>query len=253
MENVIQAESLYIEFKSKSNHKLGALKNINFNIKKGEFVALVGPSGCGKSTLINAIAGFLPPSSGTLFYNNRPISQASRERVVIFQNHALFPWKSAIDNIAFALRSRGMDADDIDFQAMCFLKMVKLEEFANHYPRELSGGMQQRIGIARALAADPQVLLLDEPFASLDQFNRDIIQEELLKILRPLSKTSVLVTHNITEALFFADRIFVMSGSPGTIKMEIRVNVPKPQKISDIDTIEEFRKLKKEINLLLVN
>lgn len=250
---MIQAESLSIHFKSKSDIKFGALENINFTIAEGEFIALIGPSGCGKSTMLNAVAGFLIPSTGTINYKQKPITKAGRERVVIFQNHSLFPWKTAIDNIAFALRAKGVAKNNISSESMRFLKMVKLEEFAHHYPRELSGGMQQRIGIARALAADPEVLLLDEPFASLDQINRDIIQEELLKIIRPLNKTSILVTHNITEALFFADRIFVMSGRPGTIKSIFQVNIPKPQKIADIENIEEFRKLKNEINILLKN
>lgn len=249
---MIRAESVSIEFTSNSSaKKFGALENINFEIKEGEFIALIGPSGCGKSSLVNAIAGFVPLTSGAIYYKNKAIQKASRERVVIFQNHSLFPWKSAIDNIAFALRARGVDPKEIQSESMRFLKLVKLEEFAGHFPKELSGGMQQRIGIARALAADPEVLLLDEPFASLDQFTRDIIQEELLKIIRPLNKTAILVTHNINEAIFFADRIFVMSGRPGTIKAVVEVKIAKPQSMSDVDNNEEFRKIKKEINILL--
>lgn len=249
---MIKAESLSIEFTS-NQKKFGALDNINFQIKKGEFIALIGPSGCGKSSLVNAIAGFIPMSTGRILYKDEPIREASRERVVIFQNHSLFPWKTAIDNIAFALRAKGVNEKDIQSESMHFLKLVKLEEFAHHFPKELSGGMQQRIGIARALAADPEVLLLDEPFASLDQFTRDIIQEELLKIIRPLNKTAILVTHNINEAIFFADRIFVMSGRPGTIKAMIDVKIEKPHSIRNVDNDEEFRKLKNEINLLLTN
>jgi NitT/TauT family transport system ATP-binding protein len=249
---MIRAESLSIEFMSNTTQKkLGALENINFKIKKGEFISLIGPSGCGKSSLLNAIAGFIPTSTGKILYKDEQINKASRERVVIFQNHSLFPWKTAIDNIAFALRARGVDKASIHSEAMRYLSLVKLEDFSNHFPSELSGGMQQRIGIARALAADPEVLLLDEPFASLDQFTRDIIQEELLKIIRPLNKTAVLVTHNINEAIFFADRLFVMSGRPGTIKAMIDVNFNKPSTMNDIENNEEFRKIKKEVNLLL--
>lgn len=251
---MIRAESLSIEFTTQgTKRKLGALSDVSFNIVKGEFIALIGPSGCGKSTLLNTIAGFIPATKGQIFYKDELIKKASRERVVIFQNHSLFPWKSAIENIAFALRAKGIDKKLIEEESLRFLRMVKLEEFANHYPKELSVGMQQRIGIARALAADPEVLLLDEPFASLDQFTRDIVQEELLKIIRPLNKTAVLVTHNLNEAVYFADKIFVMSGRPGTIKAIVEVKSEKPAMINDIDHSEELRNIKKEINLLLTN
>ncbi len=248
---MITAESLSIEFTTRgTKKKLNALSDINFSIKEGEFIALIGPSGCGKSTLLNTIAGFISPSTGHISYKNEKISKASRERVVIFQNHSLFPWKSAADNIAFALRAKGVPENEITEESKRFLKLVKLEEFANHYPKELSIGMQQRIGIARALAADPEVLLLDEPFASLDPFTRDIVQEELLKIIRPLNKTAILVTHNINEALFFADRIFIMSGRPGNIRAIVDVKCERPSSVNDIDHSEELRKIKKEVNTL---
>lgn len=252
MESMIRAESLAIEFKpSASRKKLGAVSQVNFSIQQGEFIAVIGPSGCGKSSLINAIAGFIPVSQGRLLYKDAPINAASRERVVIFQNHSLFPWKTAAGNITFALRARGFAPENIADEALRYLGLVQLEDFAAHFPRELSGGMQQRIGIARALAADPEVLLLDEPFASLDQLTRDVIQEELLKIIRPLNKTAVLVTHNLNEAIFFADRIFIMSGRPGTITDILNVTIDKPGSINAIESHPEFIKLKKNINELL--
>lgn len=252
MESLIRAENLSIEYRgAHTGKKLGAVKEVNFEITEGEFIAVVGPSGCGKSSLLNAIAGFIPVSQGCVFYRNQPVTKPSRERVVIFQNHSLFPWKSAEDNVAFALKARGVQKKQLNAESLRYLRLVKLEEFAGHFPRELSGGMQQRIGIARALAADPEVLLLDEPFASLDQFTRDVIQEELLKIIRPLKKTAVLVTHNLNEALFFADRIFIMAGRPGTITAVFDVRLEKPSSIIDIDDNPEFRKLKKQLNQLI--
>jgi NitT/TauT family transport system ATP-binding protein len=252
MESMIEAQNVSIQFASQGGKKsFGALSNINFTIAEGEFVSLIGPSGCGKSTLVNAIAGFVPCTSGQFLFKKNKIIGSSRDRVVIFQNHSLFPWKTAFENIAFSLRARGVEKSKIHSEVMNYLKLVKLEEFKNHLPKELSGGMQQRIGIARALAADPEVLLLDEPFASLDQFTRDLVQEELMRIIKPLKKTSLLVTHNINEALFFADRIFVMSGRPGTIKAVVNTNFKKPNSINEIDQDEQLRRLKKDIYLIL--
>lgn len=250
---MIRANALTINFhNSKKKTNLKALVDVNFAINKGEFVAIIGPSGCGKSTLINAIAGFLPFDEGAIYYQDSLIEKASRERVVIFQNHSLFPWKTAKDNIAFALRARGVDSGSVSDEAMKYLKMVELEEYAHLYPKELSGGMQQRVGIARALAADPEVFLLDEPFASLDQFTRDRVQEQLIRIIKPLNKTAILVTHNINEALFFADRIFIMSGRPGTITQVINIDSPKPESVHEIDNDDKLRKIKNTI-LKMIN
>lgn len=249
---MIRAENLTIQFENlKRKTNLKALRNVNFKINEAEFVAIIGPSGCGKSTLINAMAGFIKHCEGNLFYRDLPIKSTSPERVVIFQNHSLFPWKTVSENLAFALNAKNLSADRAESIVRHYLKVVGLEKFADFYPKELSGGMQQRVGIARALAADPEVFLLDEPFASLDFLTREKIQDELMKMIRPLNKTAVLVTHNINEALFFADRIFIMSGQPGTIISELKIEGEKPNSILEIEDYAEFRNLKKQINDIL--
>jgi len=252
VEILIRAENLTIQFENlKRKTNLKALRNVNFKINEAEFVAIIGPSGCGKSTLINAMAGFINHCEGNLFYRDLPIKSTSPERVVIFQNHSLFPWKTVSENLAFALNAKNLSADRTESIVRHYLKVVGLEKFADFYPKELSGGMQQRVGIARALAADPEVFLLDEPFASLDFLTREKIQDELMKMIRPLNKTAVLVTHNINEALFFADRIFIMSGQPGTIISELKIEGEKPNSILEIEDYAEFRNLKKQINDIL--
>ena len=195
-----------------------ALAPIDLAIAAGEFLAVVGPSGCGKSTLLNIVAGFEAPSAGRVALDGKPIASPGRERGVVFQQGALFTWMSVLDNVAFGPRALGKPASEARAVARRYIELVGLHGFAQRYPYELSGGMQQRVGIARALANEPEVLLMDEPFAALDQQTRELLQEEIRNIWRRTHKTVLWITHSIEEALFLAGRIVVMSARPGRIK-----------------------------------
>jgi ABC-type nitrate/sulfonate/bicarbonate transport system ATPase subunit len=195
-----------------------ALEPLDLSVAPGEFVAIVGPSGCGKSTLLNIVAGFEAPTSGRVLLDGKPITGPGRERGVVFQQGALFTWMSVQDNVAFGPRALGKSPSEAREIAMRYIELVGLHGFAQRYPYELSGGMQQRVGIARALANEPEVLLMDEPFAALDAQTRELLQEEIRNIWRRTRKTVLWITHSIEEALFLASRIIVMSARPGRIK-----------------------------------
>lgn len=221
-----------------------ALENANADIKPGEFVALLGPSGCGKSTLLNAIAGIVKPTSGTLSVDGEIVREPNETRGMIFQQHSLFPWMTALQNVAFGPRMLG--AVDAEGVGRTFLSLVGLEKFKDLYPAQLSGGMQQRVGIARALATYPPVLLLDEPFGALDAQTRTIMHEELLKIWNNFRTTVVFVTHDVDEAIFLSDRVLVMKTMPGGIKCEIPVDIPRPR-TSETLTSPDFARIRREI------
>lgn len=206
-----------------------ALQDVSVHIRPGEFVCLLGPSGCGKSTLLGALAGHLTPSRGSLLLDGQPIGGPDPERGLVFQHHTLFPWLSVRDNVAYGLRMRGVGRAERHRQAMTWLKEVGLEGFEHHYPSALSGGMQQRVEIARVLINQPRVLLMDEPFGALDALTRLKMQELLLALWTKRRMTVVFVTHDIDEALFMADRILVMSARPGRVIEEIRVPAGRPR------------------------
>jgi len=229
------------------NGGVRALDQLNFEIEKGDFVSIIGPSGCGKTSLVSLISGIKKPTAGKISHWEKPVESPSRRRVIVFQDYTLFPWKTAIENIKFALKTDRISADQTAEAAEKYLAMVNLTEFKDAYPYELSGGMKQRVGIARALAADPEILLLDEPFAALDHLTRESIWSEVAKLLKASGKTALLVTHNIEEAVFFGDKIFVMSRSPGTILEKIEVAINKPKKIRELKTINEFVRLEMKI------
>ena len=195
-----------------------ALEPIDLGLAAGDFLCVVGPSGCGKSTLLNIVAGFEHPTSGRAILDGRPISAPGPERGVVFQQGALFTWMSVQDNVAFGPRSLGKGMAEARDIAARYLELVGLTSFARRYPYELSGGMQQRVGIARALANEPEVLLMDEPFAALDQLTRELLQEEIKAIWRRTGKTILWITHSIEEALFLATHVVVMTARPGRIK-----------------------------------
>jgi NitT/TauT family transport system ATP-binding protein len=207
-----------------------ASDRVNLAVEHGEFVCLLGPSGCGKTTLLNAVAGFLPISSGALTLTGRPIVRPGPDRAMVFQQPGLLPWRDVLHNVTYGLEMSGrMRGRAAAARARELLKLVGLADFARSYPNELSGGMQQRVNLARALAVEPEVLLLDEPFASVDAQTRETLQIELLAICERASVTALFVTHDISEAVFLADRVCVFSRRPGRIVREVKVELPKPR------------------------
>ena len=206
-----------------------ALEDITLEIADGEFCCIVGPSGCGKTTLLNLIAGFDRPSEGRLLLDGRAISGPDATRTVVFQEYGLFPWKTVAENIAFGLKARGVPAGERRRRAEHFIALVGLEGFEDAYPDAISGGMKQRAAIARALAPDPEIVLMDEPFGALDSQTRVLLQEEVVRIAAESGKTILLVTHSIDEAIFLGDRIVVMTARPGRIKAVVPVDLPRPR------------------------
>jgi len=229
-----------------------ALRDISFRIRAGEAVAIVGPSGSGKTSLLSLVAGFFRPTDGELRFDGGPILGPSRERTMIFQGHHLFPWKTALGNVEFALRARGVARAAARLQASEWLVRFGLGGLGSRYPHQLSGGQQQRVGLARALAAEPRVLLLDEPFAALDPFTRAQVQAEFLRVVKPLSTTILLVTHQIEEAILLADRVFVLSEGPGRVRRELRVPQACSQARRGSDENPEFLTLKREVQHLIM-
>lgn len=227
-----------------------ALAPVDLFVAKGDFLCVVGPSGCGKTTLLNIVAGFEQPSAGRALLDGRPISAPGPERGVVFQQGALFNWMSVLENVAFGPRARGVAQAEARDRAMALLELVGLSAFAGKYPYQLSGGMQQRVGIARALANDPDMLLMDEPFAALDQQTRELLQEEIRAIWRRTGKTILWITHSIEEALFLATHIAVMTARPGQIKAAFRSHFSEnPDPL--IAATPEFTAAKREIVQLL--
>jgi ABC-type nitrate/sulfonate/bicarbonate transport system ATPase subunit len=216
-------------FAQRGGGTISVLDNVSLSIAENEFVSLIGRSGCGKTTLLNIIAGLESATGGAVSIAGRPVTGPGQGQGVVFQQHALFPWLTARDNVAFGFRKAGLGKADRREQAMDLLKLVGLEHAAARYPREMSGGMQQRVSIARALALDPQILLMDEPFGALDELTRIELQQELLRIWEARRKTVVFVTHSISEALTLSDRIVLLAPNPGRIKRVYEVDVPRPR------------------------
>lgn len=227
-----------------------AVDNVSIDIRPGEFICILGPSGCGKSTLLGALAGHLAPSAGDLLVDNRPVNGPSPERGMVFQQHTLFPWKRVIDNVAFGLKMRGMNKAERHQKAREIISLVGLDGFETRWPSQLSGGMQQRVEIARVLVNQPRLLLMDEPFGALDAQTRLDMQQLLLDIWSKIRTTVVFVTHDIDEALFLADRILVMSPRPGRIIEDLRLQFARPRD-TDLVTSSEFMQLKRHCLELL--
>jgi ABC-type nitrate/sulfonate/bicarbonate transport system ATPase subunit len=223
-----------------------ALEPIDLSVGDNDFVTIIGPSGCGKSTLLRIVAGLDRPSSGRVILDGREIEGPGADRGMVFQSYTLFPWLTVRDNIAFGLRERGVSNLERGKIADGFVHRVGLTGFENHWPKQLSGGMQQRTAIARALANDPKILLLDEPFGALDNQTRALMQEMLLAIWERDQKTVLFVTHDIEEAIFLGSRVIVMSARPGRIKAEIAVDLPHPRSYR-IKTTPEFVGLKERL------
>jgi len=226
-----------------------AVKEVSFAVAPAEFLCVLGPSGCGKTTILNMLAGFLVPTRGDILMDGSPAVGLSQNRGVVFQDFAqLFPWRTARRNVEFGLEMRGVPEAERQETALRFLKLVKLEKFADSYPHELSGGMQQRVAIARALAYNPGVLLMDEPFAALDAMTRDEMQKQLTEVWQATEKTIVYITHNVAEAVYLADNILVMAPHPGTIKARIRLDLPRPRDPLSADFVRMQRQVLAEIS-----
>ena len=221
-----------------------ALSNVTVSMAENSFTCLLGPSGCGKSTLLGLIAGFTRPTSGRVRVDDTDVKGASADRGVVFQEYALFPWRTALENVAFGPMLRGKSKNETADIAAHYLKLVGLAGHEAKFPSELSGGMKQRVGIARALANNPSVLLMDEPFGALDEQTREVLQEEMLRIWQQDRKTLVFVTHSISESVFLADRIVVMATRPGTIKEVIDVGLPHPRDRTGPEFIELSKRIK---------
>ncbi|MDJ0391558.1 ABC transporter ATP-binding protein [Roseomonas sp. E05] len=227
------AAKIRIRGVGKSFNGAAALQDVSLDLRPNSFTCLLGPSGCGKSTLLNMIAGFAEPTAGEILVDDRPVSGPSADRGVVFQEYALFPWRTALDNVAFGPMLRGQSRAQQREVARRYLSLVGLAGHEDKYPGNLSGGMKQRVAIARALANGPSVLLMDEPFGALDAQTREVLQDELLRIWEQDRKTVVFVTHSISESIFLADRIVVMATRPGAIKEVIDLDLPRPRERSD--------------------
>jgi len=226
--------------------KILALEDINMRVERSEFLCVLGPNGCGKTTLLNLLAGFkpyFPPTRGEILMNGSLIKGADCDRVMVFQEQTLFPWLTVQGNIEFGLKIRGVPKAERRQVSDHLLKLMELEEFKDKYPHQLSGGMNQKTELARALALKPEILLLDEPFAQVDAMTRLNLQEEMLRVSELEKTTTILVTHSIQEAIFLGDRIYVLTKRPGKIKEEVRVDLPKPRKWANLVNERRFAKL----------
>ncbi len=223
-----------------------ALQATDLNVAQNEFITILGPSGCGKSTLLRIIAGLDHPTAGEVQLDGRRIEGPGADRGMVFQSYTLFPWLTVLDNVCFGLRERGLPRAQQVEEAQAFLAQVGLKAFANHYPKQLSGGMQQRTALARALANKPRMLLMDEPFGALDHQTRELMQELLLGLWEAQQQTVLFVTHDIDEAVFMASRVVVMSARPGRIKLDRPVPLPHPRHYS-VKTKPAFAELKAEL------
>jgi NitT/TauT family transport system ATP-binding protein len=224
-----------------------ALADIDLVLKDGEFVCILGPSGCGKSTLLNIIAGLEKVSQGRVILNGREIKEAGPDRVVMFQEAALFPWLKVIDNVEFGMKMAGIEKKQRREKALKYLQMVHLTKFQNSFIHELSGGMRQRVALARALTLDSPVLLMDEPFAALDSQTKNILQLELQNIWWGTRKTIVFVTHNVEEAVLLADRVIMLSANPGRVKKEFVIQLARPRQLNSVDMAYLVGSIMKEL------
>ena len=241
----VRIDNVYKTFYSRGNETV-ALSGVSLDIHDNEFVSVVGPSGCGKSTLLNIIAGLTAPTEGKVYCDGREVTGTGTERGVVFQQYALFPWLTVKKNVMFALEMRGVKGKDAAAGAMKYLEMVDLVKFADHYPKELSGGMKQRVAIARAYAAEPEVLLMDEPFGALDAQTRTQLQTELLATWEREKKTCFFITHDVEEAIILAQRVVIMSARPGRIREIVEVNIPYPR-TQETKLTPDFNALKNHI------
>jgi NitT/TauT family transport system ATP-binding protein len=243
MASVTDALGIRVDNVSKAFGAVQALADVSVRVTAGEFLTLIGPSGCGKTTLLKSIAGLVPVDAGRIVVGDRTVTGPGRECSVVFQDFALLPWASVQRNVEFGLLVRGVPAADRSATARRAIAKVGLSGFEGAYPAQLSGGMQQRVGLARALAVNPRVLLMDEPFASIDEQTRRVFQDDLLALWSDERKTVVLVTHSMEEAIYLSDRVVVLSPRPGRVHQVLDVPLPRPRESSDVRAGGEFARL----------
>jgi NitT/TauT family transport system ATP-binding protein len=242
----IQGRNVTLTFRPPNRQPVRALQDFDLDVYEGEFLSIVGPSGCGKSTFLNVLLGLLRPEGGDVRLREQPISGPGTDRAMVFQEFGLLPWRTVQNNIELGLELKGVPAETRREIAARYIQLVGLAGFESHYPHELSGGMKQRVGLARALATDPDVLLMDEPFAALDAQTRDLMQVELLRIWQHAKKTVLFVTHQIDEAIYLSDRVIVMTRRPGRTKRIFTIDLPRPRDY-EMRVTPEFNDLKLEI------
>ncbi|HEY4905036.1 MAG TPA: ABC transporter ATP-binding protein [Candidatus Sulfotelmatobacter sp.] len=245
-------KDICLSYKTQTGERLLALDHINLQVKPGEFVCIVGPSGCGKSTLLHLIAGLHQQTSGQVLVDGRPVQGTGTDRILIFQEHGLFPWLKVGENVEFGMKMKGVSKAEREEKTAYYLRLVHLGKFKDSYIHQLSGGMRQRVAIARALATEPDVLLMDEPFAALDAQTRDLLHDELERIWSETGRTIIFVTHNVREAIRLGDRVVLLTFRPGRVKSEFPVDLPRPRVLEDVDVARAAREildeLREEIN-----
>jgi NitT/TauT family transport system ATP-binding protein len=238
-ESKVSVRKLSKSYIGRNRAEITVFRDIDLDIRAEEFVCIVGPSGCGKTTFIKIVDGLIPPTSGEVFIDDRAITGPGYDRAFVFQADSLYPWRTVIDNVVLGLEIKGSDTVERYAKARELIQRVGLAGFESHYPHELSGGMRQRVNLARALAVDPDIILMDEPFAALDAQTREVMQRELLKLWLSRKKTVLFITHQIDEAVYLADRVIVFSQRPATIKADIRIDIPRPRSL-DVKRTPEF-------------
>src|SRR5438309_7577837 len=226
--------TICLSYKTEKGERLLALDRINLQVKAGEFLCIVGPSGCGKSTLLHLIAGLQAQTSGQILVDGNPIQGPGTDRIMIFQEHALFPWLTVGQNVEFGMKMKGIPKAERQEKTRYYLRLVHLAKFEKSYIHQLSGGMRQRVAIARALATEPDALLMDEPFAALDAQTRDLLHDELERIWSETGRTIIFVTHNVREAIRLGDRVVLLTFRPGRVKNDFAVNLPRPRHLEDV-------------------
>jgi NitT/TauT family transport system ATP-binding protein len=246
MQAYIQGRNVNLTFRPPNRGPVRALSNFDIDIAEGEFLSIVGPSGCGKSTFLNVLLGLIRPDSGDVRMHGRPIAGPGTDRAMVFQEFGLLPWRTVQANVELGLELKGMASGARRTVSEPLIEMIGLAGFEGHFPHELSGGMKQRVGLARALATDPNVLLMDEPFAALDAQTRDLMQAELLRIWSKARKTVLFVTHQIEEAIYLSDRVMVMTKRPGRAKKIFPIDLPRPRDY-EMRVTPKFNELKLEI------
>jgi NitT/TauT family transport system ATP-binding protein len=248
----IQLQEVSLSYQANTGSELLALDRIGLDVHPGEFLCIVGPSGCGKSTLLHLIAGLQKPTSGRIAMDGDSVTAPGTDRILIFQEHGLFPWLTVRQNVEFGMKMKGLSKAEREHRTRHYLRLVHLSQFKGSRPHQLSGGMRQRVALARALATEPDVLLMDEPFAALDAQTRDMLHDELEKIWAETGRTIIFVTHNVREAVRLGDRVALMSFRPGRVKKEFLVDLPRPRHLEEVEVARTAREildhLRDEIN-----